>query len=61
MTKLFFLALGWYLIFNQKERPFQNLQVVLTLGEQDIGVRRFGLWRKEVSLGDQRHLNKVDR
>ena len=33
----------------------------LTEGEQDLGVGLFALWRKKVSLGDQRHLDKVDR
>lgn len=31
------------------------------MGEQDLGIGLFALWRKEVSLGYQRHLDRVDR
>jgi len=31
------------------------------VGEQDLGIGLFAWWRKEVSLGYQRLLDKVDR
>ena len=50
-TRLFFSTLGWNLILNKKECPFQNLQVVLTVSEQDLRIELFAL-EKKVTFGD---------